>query len=242
MKTITRWRHAMARQNPYNPPQDYIGSEPRMALLFLLDTSASMQDEDRIGALNAGLNRFKEEVCENDETKRILDVAIVRFDTKPEVVQEFRPIDEMMHVNLPANGDATIYSPAIRKALEMVNTQTRLYKEHAAPYKPWILFITDGEPQDDITDVAEEVRYSMEKKKVSFRCLGVGEYKPKPLHTLTGNDKNVMRLAGTDFMAFFDWVNKSMYSVSQSTPGSDPNAVRLGGNVTIDPQDTNGAS
>ena len=224
------------KQNPYGTPKDYIGAEPRMALLFLLDTSASMQIEDRIGALNAGLNRFKEEVCENDDTKRILDVAIVRFDKSYEVVQEFRPVEDMIHVNLPANGDSTIYSPAIRKALEMVNEQTRLYKEHTAPYKPWIVFITDGEPHDDITDVAEEIRYLMEKRKVSFRSLGVGEYKSKPLHTLSG--QNVMRLAGTDFTTFFDWVNQSMYSVSQSTPGDKPNAVRLSGNVTIDPYDT----
>jgi len=49
------------RTNNENPTIINAGS-PHMAVLFLLDTSASMQDEDRIGALNDGMNKFKEEI------------------------------------------------------------------------------------------------------------------------------------------------------------------------------------
>jgi uncharacterized protein YegL len=43
-----------------------------------------------------------------------------------------------------------------------------------------------------------------------------------------------MKLDGTDFSSFFDWVNKSMRSVSQSSPGEKVKPVDLEGNVTVD--------
>ena len=67
---------------------------------------------------------------------------------------------------------------------------------------------------------------------VSFRSLGVGEYDSKTLHILSG--PKVIQLEGTDFSSFFDWVNKSMRSVSQSSPGERPKAIDLEGNVTVD--------
>ena len=55
-------------------------SEPHMALLFLLDTSGSMVGMP-IEELNAAINRFKEQVCEDEKTKQILDVAIIEFNS-----------------------------------------------------------------------------------------------------------------------------------------------------------------
>jgi len=231
-------------QSPYNNPEmpPISVNEPHMALIFLLDTSASMSHDPfvemsgrPIDQLNAGLKRFKEQVCMDSTTKRILDVAIIRFDEDYQVVQEFRPVEEMVEIDLPADGSSTYYSSAIRKALEMVDERTKLFREHAPPYKPWIIFITDGFPHDDITDIAQEINDRMEKGKVSFRSLGVGQYDSKKLHALS---PNVMRLEGTDFTAFFDWVAKSMAHVSRSSPGDKPQSARLEGNVTIDIQDT----
>ena len=224
-------------QSPYNNPEmpPICANEPHMALLFLLDTSASMWGEP-INQLNAGLKRFKDQVCQDDMTRRILDVAIIRFDKDYQVVQEFRPVEEMVEIDLPADGPSTYYSSAIKKALEMVDERTNLYRDYSEPYKPWVIFITDGEPHDDISAVAHEIGVKMGKGKVSFRCLGVGEYDSDALHALSPN--NVLKLEGTDFTEFFNWVCKSMYHVSQSSPGDKPQSARLAGNVTRDLQDT----
>lgn len=219
-------------QRNYNEPPAIINAnEPHMALVFLLDTSGSMGGEP-IDALNRGLNRFKIEVCENKQTKDILDVAIVEFNTNHQVVQEFVPVEYMDEVNLVANG-GTVMSPAIKKALEMVNERSRFYRRSGSePYKPWVILISDGAPTDDINVVAQEIKVMEEAGKVSFRSLGVEGYDPKALHMLSG--PKVMKLDGTDFSSFFDWVNKSMRSVSQSSPGEKPQAVDLEGNVTVD--------
>ena len=39
-------------------------NEYSMSLVLLLDTSCTMEVDNKIGQLNEGVNRFKEEVCE----------------------------------------------------------------------------------------------------------------------------------------------------------------------------------
>ena len=217
-------------------------SEHHMALVFLLDTSGSMGfaqggEVAPITALNEGLNRFKAEVCQSSQTRDILDVAIIEFNSSFRVVQEFVPIEYMEEVNLGVAG-TTRMSPPIRKALEMVNERSRFYRRSGTePYKPWIILISDGapDPDDDISIVARDIREMEAAGKVSFRSLGVAGYDAKTLHTLC--DGKVLKLEGTDFTSFFDWVNKSMRSVSQSSPGEKPKTEKLTGNVEIDVRD-----
>ena len=207
-------------------------SEPHMALVFLLDTSGSMSGEP-IRNLNEGLNRFKIEVCEkNKQTREILDIAIVEFNSNCRVVQDFVPIEYMDNVDLTATG-GTNMSPAIREALRMVDERSRFYRRTGTePYKPWVILVSDGAPGDDITAVTQEIKAMEEAGKVSFRSLGVEGYDPNILHTLCG--PKVMKLEGYDFTSFFDWVNKSMRSVSQSSPGEKPVVVQTEGNVFVD--------
>jgi len=205
-------------------------SESHMALVFLLDTSGSMAGSP-IDNLNKGLNRFKTEVSESKQTRDILDVAIIEFNSNYRVVQEFVPVEYMESVKLVATG-GTVMSPAIRKALEMVDDRSRFYRRSGSePYKPWVILISDG-AGDDITAVAQEIKVMEQADKLSFRSLGVEGYDSETLHKLSG--PKVMKLEGADFSSFFDWVNKSMRSVSQSSPGEKVKAVDLEGNVTVD--------
>lgn len=224
-------------QSPYNTPE-IIGNEPRMAVLFLIDTSGSMSGA-WIQALNEGMNKFKEAVCMDEKAKRVLDVAIVRFDRDYGILQPFTPIEHMIHMDLSAKGSSTIYSPAIREALRMVDERRKLYINATGQcYKPWILFITDGEPHDDISDIADEIKGKMESGKVSFRSLAVGQgWQAESLHLLS---KFVLRLEEQDFTDYFDWIHKSMAHVSQSSPGDKLQEVKLnqGGSVTVDRYDT----
>jgi uncharacterized protein YegL len=215
------------------PPKIINASESHMALVFLLDTSGSMGGNP-IRDLNAGLNRFKVEVCKDKQTRDILDVAIIEFNSTHRVVQDFVPVEYMETVNLGVAG-STVMSTPIEKALDMVDERSRFYRRSGTePYKPWVLMVTDGAPDsdDDISSVTQRIKNMEEAGKVSFRSLGVEGYNPEVLHALCG--KKVMKLIGTDFTSFFDWVKKSMRSVSQSSPGERPKAEDLTGNVVVD--------
>lgn len=209
-------------------------NEYHMALLFLLDTSGSMQGVP-IDELNRGINKFHENVCKDDTTKNVLDVAIVEFNSCEHVVQDFVPVTYMEPVKLGANG-GTYMSPAIRTAIDMVNTRSKFYLTTGIiPYKPWVILISDGAPLDDITAVVDEIQDMEENGKLKFFSLGVGNYDSNTLHRLSG--QKVMKLEGYDFTEFFDWVNKSMRSVSESAPGQVPRGIPLPASVDKDTND-----
>ena len=228
----------MQRTFESDVPRIVSPNEPHMALLFLLDTSGSMGDapigaETPIESLNAGLNQFKSQVCEDSHTKEVLDVALVEFNSDHRVIQEFTPVEYMEPVQLTANG-ATYMGPAIETAIEMINNQSRFYRSAGTePYKPWIIMISDGMPMDqDLSGAISEIQDMEEKGKLKFFSLGVGEYDSKTLHMLSG--PKVMKLKGYDFTEFFDWANKSMRSVSVSSPGETPKGVPLPESVDKD--------
>lgn len=216
-------------------------SEPHMACLFLVDTSSSMSatvKNDRnenirpIDELNKAINRFKDDVCKDSKTKDILDVAIIEFNDHINTVQEFVPIEFMQPVNLTANGGTTM-SPAIEKAMELVDERSRFYRRMGTePYKPWIVLISDGEPWDSIDEVSQKVSEMSEKGKLALWALSIPGANNEILHKLAG--RRVLNLAGYDFSGFFDWVNKSMRAVSQSAPGEKVKGQELPTTITID--------
>ena len=218
---------------PGQAPNIINASEAHMALVLVLDVSYSM-DGDAINQLNAGLNRFKAEVCNDKQTRDILDVAVIKFNDYFEVVQDFVPIEYMDYIELEADG-ATKYSEPIREALRLVDERSRFYRKSGTePYKPWIVFVSDGEPLDNINAVAQEVQAAQAAGKVRFIALGVGNFKSAPLKQITDV---VFRMDGTDFTSFFNWVGKSMRSVSTTAPGEKPPLPPLEGNVYRDVSD-----
>ena len=197
-------------------------SEPHMACLFLLDTSGSMGFKATDGvvpidALNDAMNRFKAQVCQDDKTSDILDVAIVEFNNSINVIQDFSPVEYMQHVNLTARG-GTYMAPAIEKAIEMVDERSRFYRRMGTePYKPWIVMISDGAPLDNISDVSAKLTSLSQSNKLAFWSLSLPGADNKVLHELSG--ARVLNLIEYNFAGFFDWVNKSMRAVSESSPG-----------------------
>lgn len=220
-------------------PQIVNASEHHMALLFLVDTSGSMgaqipgTNSTPITELNRALNRFKAEVCKDEHTKDILDVAIVEFNEDYKVIQEFSPIEYMKPVELIAEG-RTFMNGALEVAINMVTDRSRFYRRSGAePYKPWIVLISDGAPMDaSIDEMARRVNELVEEQKLAFWSLAVEGADMEVLHQLSG--KRVLKLAGYDFSGFLDWANKSMRAVSQSSPGEKVKGQELPSTVTID--------
>ena len=213
-------------------------SEPHMALLFLLDTSGSMgqtmRDEETgemvvpIDELNKALNRFKEEVCQDEKTRDILDVAIVEFNQRHKVIQEFTPIEQMKIVELKATGQ-TYMKDALAVSIQMVDDRARFYRRVGTePYKPWIVLISDGWPMDDPEEMEgplNQLRDMTEKGKLALWSLCVPGANEEALKKFSG--ARTFRLKGYDFKGFLDWTHKSMRAVSASAPGEKPQAQAI---------------
>lgn len=180
-----------------------------------------------IDSLNQGINRFKEDVCKDERTKNILDVAIVEFNTDIHIVQNWCPIQYMEPITLEANG-GTNMERGLRVAIEMVRERSRFYLHETGtvPYKPWIILITDGYPNGSIDSIAQEIAELDENGKLHLWSLAVEGADTSILNKLCGG-KRALKLNGKDFTGFFNWVNMRMRSVSQSVPGEKPRGVTL---------------
>jgi len=207
-------------------------NEPHMALVLLLDVSGSMAGEP-INELIKGVNRFKDEVCQDEQTKKILDVSVISFSNDYNVIQDFVPIEDMHKIELTADG-ATYYNGPISKAIDLVTERSRLYRQTGTePYKPWIIMVTDGAPMDDnIADSISKINNMVENQKLKFWSLAVEGADTELLHKLSG--PCVLTIKDHDFSTFFNWVNKSMRAVSQSSPGQNVTAPALPDNVALD--------
>jgi len=210
-------------QETYGEANDYYpdevpANESRMACLFLLDNSISMYGES-IRSLNGGMNRFKVDVCKDEQTRKVLDVAVISFNDKFKIEQDWTGIENMANIDLQASG-GTLMTPAIKAGLTKVDERYRYYMRNGAqPYKPWIVMVSDGGENANVNEVSAIIKDMEAQEKLNFISLGVDGYDANILTQLSGS--KVIRLVGHDFTSFFDWVAKSFRAVSNKAPGAN---------------------
>lgn len=192
-------------------------NDQHLACVLLLDTSASMQNGNAIGALNAAIHSFKEQCMADDALCRSLDVAVVSFSTGVTVLQEFTPVTQLVPLALEADGQ-TAMGAALTVAMDLLERRKAQYRELGIPYhRPWIFMITDGGPNDDYVAAFQRVNELQQRKKLELWAVGVPGYDREILAAIT---KRVIELdAGLNFAGLFEWLSTSLSTKSRSTPG-----------------------
>jgi uncharacterized protein YegL len=142
------------------------------------------------------------------------------------IIQDFSPVEYLQPIKVKAKGNAYVCD-ALNAAVDMVSERSRLYRRSGAePYKPWIVVITNGMTMDEsavIDYTVARVSDQVNKNNVAVWTLMAGDAVSENInaswlfHQLCG--KRVLKLRGFDFSGFFDWTNKSIRAVSQSSSG-----------------------
>ena len=181
-------------------------SEIFLPIVFLLDTSASMEGEG-IRSLNQGIKNFKEQVSQSETAKSALDIAIVEFNTHGKVVQDFVPLPEMQCGEYKAAGDCNM-GGGIDLAIDMAAKRREFYREKGIDcFKPWIFMISAGAPVDDIEKARARI-FEEESKgaygNLRFWSLGVPGYNKDVLRSLT---KRCVDLEEIDFGSMFEFLD-----------------------------------
>jgi uncharacterized protein YegL len=189
--------------------------EPRCPCILLLDVSGSMSGAP-INALNDGLRIFRDDLNQDDLTKKRVEVAIVTFESTVKVVQEFVTADQFQPPTLKVGG-STYMGSGIDKALDILQTRKDLYKANAISYyRPWVFMITDGSPSDnDVVDrAAQRIRKEEAEKRVAFFGVGVEGVNMTRLSQIVV--RKPVKLTGLNFREMFLWLSASMGKVSHS--------------------------
>jgi uncharacterized protein YegL len=191
--------------------------EPRCPCVLLLDTSGSMQGSP-IVALNQGVRTFRDHLIRDSLASRRVEVAIITFDTEVKLVQDFVTADQFDPPTLTAEG-LTCMATAINRALDLIQERkARCRANGIAYYRPWVLMITDGEPQgepEQMVDVTtRRLKTEEESQQVAFFAVGVQGASMTKLAEISA--RAPVRLNGLNFNELFVWLSTSMQKVAQS--------------------------
>lgn len=193
--------------------------EPRCPCVLLLDVSASMRGAP-LDAMQKGLEAFGFDLSVDPLAARRVEVAVVTFNDRVEVAQDFVTPDRFRVPPLRARGQ-TFLAGAINAGLDLVERRKQVYREHdVGYYRPWIFLVTDGEPQGEPPAEVERARARLreaeEAKRVAFFSVGVEGANLQRLAELSV--RQPLRLRGLDFREMFVWLSRSMQSVAHSRP------------------------
>jgi len=208
---------------------EFIGKY-HVACVLMLDTSGSM-DGNAIRNLNAGIRIFKEQFLKmSEDACGRIDIALITFGQRVEVLQGFRPASEMETPELSAGGN-TPMGEALNIALDMITERKALYTKTGTPYyRPWIFCITDGEPNDDWQSAALRLQEMESGKHVLGYGVGVEGYNRSVMAQIF-NPSQIFELEGLDFASLFEFVSGSLASLRESSDGKArlalPEPVRL---------------
>jgi uncharacterized protein YegL len=149
--------------------------EQRLPCMIVLDTSGSMEGE-RIENLNQGLKDLVEELRADELTSKRVDLAIMTFSDKFDMVHDFRAISQWEGElpELKASG-RTNMGAALLEALRCISARKHEYHDNAiAYYRPWLFLLTDGEPTDETKEASAALRDAQEGRHVAVFPVAVG--------------------------------------------------------------------
>ncbi len=192
--------------------------EPRCPIVLLLDTSQSMKDQ-RIAELREGLGVFLDDLKEDPQACRRVEIAICAFGDEEIVFWEFEQAKNFSLPDLEARGTTPI-GAAMNYGMDEIEKRTEQYKSEGRNfYQPWIFLITDGEPTDEWRSAADRIKAAQQEEKVVFFVVGVYEANMRVLNELSTN--GAKKLAGLRFSELFLWISKNLITVSRSSFGGD---------------------
>ncbi len=191
--------------------------EPRCPCVLLLDTSASMQGRP-LDSLMAGVQTFGSELVKDSIASRRVEIAVVTYDSKVNVIQPFIQADRFEAPVLTSQG-FTFTGSAIAKALDLIEDRKALYRANGiAYYRPWALMITDGAPQGEpehlIVEATDRLKEAEENKRVAFFAVGVQDADMECLRKIAVRPP--VYLKGLNFTEMFVWLSTSMQKLAQS--------------------------
>ena len=174
--------------------------------------------------LNQSIKEFKRQVCENELTSLRAEIAIIAFSDHPRVAQDFVTADKFNPQQLGVEGGTKI-GIALVKSLDMVEERKRTYRANGTNYyRPIIILITDGYPEDDspeeIQEATRRVRKAEQERHAAVFSFGVDDNADIPsISAMMAPQRPAKPIRNADLGKLFEWLSTSLSAISTSQPG-----------------------
>lgn len=204
--------------------------EPRCPVVLLLDTSDSMGGEG-IRALNSAVATLNQNLHADQLASLRIEIALVAVGGTARVLDvrgrggvveptgdAFAPVDSFVPPTLEADG-LTPLGEGMRLALRLLRSRKDELRAQALHlFRPWILLISDGAPNDYGWEHAADAAKDEERRNgVSVYPVGVKDANMTCLARFS--TRPPLKLRGYDFESLFRWLSDSLQITSGSRPG-----------------------
>lgn len=154
--------------------QDYgrKNSGPRLLCVFIVDTSASMSNEN-LCTLNDMFCTFRDDIIHIGLGNTVLDIAMLFQNSKKQTLLGPVIDEEFVDLKLPAITLEGVFEAGcgFAKAIEIVKERRAFYKELRVCYRrSWILMITNGY-HFEAGDYAAQIKKDCEEKRYFFQPI-----------------------------------------------------------------------
>lgn len=213
-------------------PNNY---EQKCLCVLVLDVSGSMAGNP-IDQLNQGLKDFQKELQNDFVAAQRIEVAIVTFSSTVDTVLQPKLSADFEMPILKSSGSTKLVD-GVRMAINIVEQRKAWYRSTGQTYyRPWIMLITDGEPDSDqdIVGLSSEIKTKVDNKGFMFYTVGVEGYNHSKLSQICHPATPPMPLKGLAFKDLFKWLSASITMVSKSSDGQNLQLPPAGGWAQIE--------
>lgn len=208
-------------------PENY---EQKCLCVLVLDVSGSMAGSP-IDQLNQGLKDFQKELQNDFVAAQRIEVAIVTFGSTVDTVVQPKLSSDFEMPTLKTSGSTKLVD-GVRMAINIVDERKNWYKSTGQTYyRPWVMLITDGEPDSDqdVVGLSNEIQNKVNSKGFSFYAVGVEGYNHSKLLKICHPSTPPLPLKGLAFNELFKWLSASISLVSKSVEGQQLQLPPAGG-------------
>lgn len=207
---------------------DFGGEQPanyeqKCLCVLVVDVSGSMQG-DPMQQLNTGLQSFHQAIISSKDpvTPNRLEVALVTFDNEIKVVQQPSLVFDFSMPVLQCGGTTKLVD-GVREGMRLIDERKAWYKStHQDYYRPYLILITDGEPDSDqdVVGLGGQLRAAVDGKQFVFWAFGTDAANMATLSKLAHPSTPPLKFSSADFSEFFKWLSKSFSQITASKEGA----------------------
>ena len=197
-----------------------------LPVILLADVSGSMSVDGKIDTLNQAVREMIASFAEEKDSSRVeIQVAVITFgNNQVKVHQAFAPAREVQWQDMSAQGNTPLGG-----ALTLI-TELLEDKQHipSRAYRPTLVLVSDGQPNDEWEDALERLNNSERGKKVMRFAMAIGEDSDTAMlqRFLNNPESRVFEAHETrQIKGFFRWVTMSVTQRLRSTNPDQPEVL-----------------
>lgn len=225
--TQSAWAVELNDENP----------DPRVACVVLVDVSGSMSGQP-IAALERGFAAFTDYLNTEALASKRVEVAVVTFGSVATVLVPMQEARMVRPARFTASG-RTNMAAGIHLALDIIEDRKDAYKAAGLQYyRPWILILTDGEPNQEGFEQAVARLNAIEMARgVTIFAVGAGPQVNYQQLARLSCQRSPAPLDGLKYEELFEWLSASLSNVSNSTEfGRNDEALgSMGSQISLPP-------